>query len=382
MIHLPVSVGASDSQRDQQFASLLLPWYEGGKRDLPWRQTRDPYAIWVSEMMLQQTQVATVIPYWTRWMERFPTVAHLAEAPLDAVLAQWQGLGYYARARNLHKAAKAIAEGHEGIFPTDFESVLALPGIGKYTAGAVCSIAFGQDAAIVDANVIRVLCRVYGLEGDPKSLSVRNRLWALAQSLIPPGQAREFNQAMMELGALICEPKPRCGECPVREICAASATGTPASFPQFAPKPAFTRQIDVSALIFHPDGDGRVLLIRRPEDGLWGGLWETPRVTATEQETVSGAAARAAWEAAGAVVRATGESMATVKHGVTTRKITLVGVRCDLATDGDPEALLPGPNPRAWATAEELGSRYPLSTPQTKLLRQALARESQLSLFS
>ena len=375
---IPLSGSVPDTDRTAQFALLLLGWYEGEKRDLPWRRTRDPYAIWVSEMMLQQTQVATVIPYWTRWMDRFPTVADLAGAPLDDVLGAWQGLGYYARARNLHKAAKAIVENHDGIFPTAFEQVLALPGIGRYTAGAICSIALGQDVPIVDANVIRVLCRVYGLKGDPKSLPVQNRLWSLAQELIPAGQACEFNQAMMELGALICDARPRCGVCPVNNICAAYASGNPASLPQFAPRPVFTQQIDVSAIIFHPAKDNRLLLIRRPEGGLWGGLWETPRVTATEGETVSAAAERAAGEAAGFPVHASTESAAIVKHGVTTRKITLFGVLCEPRAGQAIDAL---PSDRAWATPDELGTRYPLSSPQHNLLQKVLVPKEQMSLF-
>jgi A/G-specific adenine glycosylase len=378
---MPMPDAASDDQRGADFASLLLNWYEGEKRDLPWRQTRDPYAIWVSEMMLQQTQVATVISYWIRWMDRFPTVASLAEAPLDEVLGAWQGLGYYARARNLHKAAKAIVENHNGVFPTALEQVLALPGIGRYTAGAICSIALGQDVPIVDANVIRVLCRVYGLRGDPKSVPVQNRLWQLAQELIPTGHAREFNQAMMELGALICDARPRCGVCPVRTICAAFASGNSASLPEFAPRPVFTQQVDVSAIICHPAGDNRLLLIRRPEGGLWGGLWETPRVTATDTETISHAAERAAREAANVAVQAAAESAATVKHGVTTRKITLFGVPCKVLTDQNVDFATDPERVRAWATVDELGTRYPLSSPQHKLLQKVLVPETQLSLF-
>jgi A/G-specific adenine glycosylase len=378
---IPVPDLGSDERRRVRFAPLLLHWYEGKKRDLPWRQTRDPYAIWVSEMMLQQTQVATVIPYWTRWMDRFPTVAALANAPLDDVLASWQGLGYYARARNLHKAAKAIVENHAGIFPTAYEDVLALPGIGRYTAGAICSIALGQDVPIVDANVIRVLCRVYGITGDPKSLVVQNRLWELATELIPAGQAREFNQAMMELGALICDSKPRCEICPVQSICDAFASGNPTALPQFAPKPVFTQQVDVSAVIFHPEDNQRLLLIRRPEEGLWGGLWETPRVTATDSETISQAAERAAYDASGLTVHADTESAGTIKHGVTTRKITLIGVRCTLLDKQTAELAIESDFVRAWATPDELGVKYPLSSPQNKLLQKVLVPEDQLSLF-
>jgi A/G-specific adenine glycosylase len=231
------------------FAPLLLAWYAREQRDLPWRRTRDPYAIWISETMLQQTQVATVIPYWTRWLHRFPTVVALAQAPLDDVLKAWQGLGYYARARNLHRAAQVIVEKHGGVFPTRLEDVLALPGVGRYTAGAVCSIAFDQDVPIVDANVIRVLCRVFGVRGDPKSTKSQAELWRLAEALIPPGQARPFNQAMMELGALVCHQAPRCGVCPVRERCVAYQSGDPTGLPEFAPRAAFTQQTDVSALV-------------------------------------------------------------------------------------------------------------------------------------
>ncbi|MES2463008.1 MAG: A/G-specific adenine glycosylase [Armatimonadota bacterium] len=372
---------APNDKRSVQFPASLLAWYEGEKRDLPWRRTRDPYAIWVSEMMLQQTQVATVIPYWTRWMERFPTIADLAGAELDDVLGAWQGLGYYARARNLHKAAKAIVQNHDGVFPTAFEQVLALPGIGRYTAGAICSIALGQDVPIVDANVIRVLCRVYGLRGDPKSMTVQNRLWELAQELIPAGQAREFNQAMMELGALICDAKPRCNICPVQSVCAAFASGDPTSLPEFAPRPIFTQQVDVSAIVFHPDGDGRVLLIRRPEGGLWGGLWETPRVTATEFETITDAANRAAREAAGVEVQAAGESLATVKHGVTTRKITLIGMQCIFLPHQTTNIEDDSPPTRAWVSPGEVATKYALSSPQKRLLEKVLAPEQQLALF-
>jgi len=368
---------SSERERRQEVVTRLLAWYGGAQRDLPWRRTHDPYAIWVSEMMLQQTQVATVIPYWQRWMERFPTVASLAEAPLDDVLQAWQGLGYYARARNMHRAAQVIRDLHGGIFPHIYEDVLALPGIGRYTAGAICSIAYGQDVPLVDANVIRILCRIFGVHGDPKSTAVQAELWELAESLIPAGQAREFNQAMMELGALVCESRPKCGVCPMQDLCAAYASGDPTSLPEFAPRPVFTSQTDVSAILHHPSGDGRVLLVRRPAEGLWGGLWETPRITAEPDEPVPAAAERAAWEAAGIRVHATGEIAASLKHGVTTRKITLIGAVCK--PTGVPES--PPPTERAWAATEELGTRYPLSSPQAKLLQRILAKESQLSLF-
>lgn len=372
MIDLPVH---------RAFSDQLLRWFDAQHRDLPWRQTRDPYAIWVSEMMLQQTQVATVIPHWTRWMARFPTVQSLADGSLDEVLKQWQGLGYYARARNLHKAARAIVAQHNGVFPTRFADVLGLPGVGRYTAGAVCSIAFDQDVPLVDANVIRVLCRVFGLRGDPRSPAVQARLWELAQQLIPLGSARRFNQAMMELGALVCQATPRCHLCPVNDLCAAFASGNPTSLPERAPRPVFTRQTDVSAVIERGgagDTQPLVLVVRRPEGGLWGGLWEFPRVTAGDGESVGAAAARAAREAVHLSVRV-GEQIGVVKHGVTTRKITLIGVACALAPGDEPPAATAAPT-CAWATLSEL-DRFALASPQVRLLEQMRARRAQPTLF-
>ena len=232
----PLNGMAAETERDSVFPRDLLAWYEKHKRDMPWRKTNaDPYAVWVSEMMLQQTQVATATPYFVRWMARFPTVADLASAPLDDVLHLWQGLGYYARARSLHKAAQIIMEKHDGVFPSTFDEVLALPGVGRYTAGAICSIALGMDSPLVDANVVRVLCRVFALYGDPKSATVQAALWETAARLIPPGRAGDFNQAMMELGALVCIPKPKCAVCPVRDVCGAFATGEPEKLPAARP---------------------------------------------------------------------------------------------------------------------------------------------------
>ena len=361
------------------FADLLLTWYEGHKRDLPWRRAGgDPYAVWVSEMMLQQTQVATVIPFYERWMTRFPTVAALADAPLDDVLKQWQGLGYYARARNMHRAARAVMETHDGAFPTSFEAVLALPGIGRYTAGAVCSIALGLPTPIVDANVVRVLCRAFGIYGDPKSAPVQARLWELAQSLLPPDRASAFNQGMMELGALVCQARPQCEKCPVQTVCVAFATGEQNSLPQFAPRPVFTAQTDVSAIITHP-GDGRWLLTQRPPDGLWGGLWEFPRVTAYDGESLGDAATRAAREVAGLVVTTNGHTVGTVRHGVTTRKITLVGVACTLADSAaQPETV--GSTAWAWADRDAMDT-YALASPQVRLAAQVVAGNAQPTLF-
>jgi A/G-specific adenine glycosylase len=373
----PKNLNKKRGQTD--FPSQIVQWYEANRRDLPWRRTGDPYAVWVSEMMLQQTQVSTVIPYWTRWMERFPTVTALAEAPLEDVLKQWQGLGYYARARNMHRAAKALTERYGGRFPESFAEVLALPGIGRYTAGAVCSIAFGQDVPLVDANVIRVLCRHFGIPGDPKSAAVQEQLWTLAQDLLPAGNASVFNQGLMELGALVCQSKPRCDACPVQASCAAFTTGNPERFPESAPRPVFTTQTDVSAIIRHPGGDGRVLIVRRPAGGLWGGLWEFPRCTRAAGETLADAARRAAREAVDLAVRSEGAVVGTIRHGVTTRKITLVGIACE-AEEGDGAARPPDGGACAWVTPDE-AERFALSSPQVRLLAHVRTAVTQPTLF-
>ena len=315
--------------------------------------------------MLQQTQVATAIPYFERWLQRFPTVQTLADAPLDDVLKQWQGLGYYARARNLHKAAQVICTEHGGVFPTTYEAVLALPGIGRYTAGAICSIALGLDTPIVDANVVRVLCRAFALPGDPKSRSTQDALWEKATELIPTGQAGTFNQAMMELGALTCQSPPRCASCPVQSVCAAYQRGTTDRFPELAAKPAFTQQTDVSAWITQGE---QLLLVKRPPSGLWGGLYELPRVTAQEGESLTAAAERATREITGKAGKA-GAVLATLRHGVTTRKITLHALAITLSTS--PTDL---PENLVWATHDDL-TRYPLSSPQAKLLAAIQAAE-------
>ncbi|MBC7807432.1 MAG: A/G-specific adenine glycosylase [Akkermansiaceae bacterium] len=359
----------ADPQRAEDFRINLLRWYKKNHRSLPWRATGDPYAIWISETMLQQTQVATVIPYFQRWLTLFPTVRDLAEAPLDDVLQAWQGLGYYSRARNLHKAAQQIVANHDGVFPGNYDDVLALPGVGRYTAGAVCSIALGLDTPIVDANVVRVLCRVFGIHGDPKGGEAQAALWRLATELIPSGDAGTFNQAMMELGALVCATPPKCDGCPVRSECYAFDTGAPSALPEFAPKPDFTTQTDVSAIVM--DGDEKLLLIRRPLDaGLWAGLWELPRVTAEAEETPGAAACRAIREAVGIEDAKAVEitPLGKVRHGVTTRKITLLGIAVSIG------GMVTPSDKAAWATTQEALDGYALASPQRRLIEQIAER--------
>lgn len=254
----------------------LLSWYRHNKRDLPWRKTGDPYRILVSEIMLQQTQVVTVIPYYRRFTKTFPTVTSLARAPLQKVLKFWEGLGYYSRARNLHRAAQAIRDKWNGIIPNTVEGLISLPGIGRYTAGAVASIAFGLKAPILDGNVRRVLCRIFAIRKDPRRADVQDRLWTLAADILPEQNVGDFNQAMMELGATVCLPQtPACTICPVQESCRAFQTGLQDCIPVRITKKTIPHHKMFVALI----QNGRALLIGpRPEQGLLAGLWSFPEM--------------------------------------------------------------------------------------------------------
>jgi A/G-specific adenine glycosylase len=299
----------------------LLAWYDANLRDLPWRRTRDPYAIWVSEMMLQQTQVATVEGYYTRWMKRFPTVAALASSPVDDVLHAWQGLGYYSRARNLWRGARAVVSEHGGRVPGDVDALLTLPGIGPYSAGAIASIAHGRRAALVDGNVIRVLCRLFGLRGDPTRAPLKNELWARAGALVPEQRPGDFNQALMELGATTCTPRnPECPRCPLRARCVAHREGTSAELPEL-PRRAMTVRVPRAALVL--SARGRVLCVQVPGDAArWAGMWQFPNADVQPGESADGAARRALREASGIdVSRCT--PLVTVRHSVTHHRITL-----------------------------------------------------------
>jgi len=258
------------------FSQVLLAWFdEHGRTHLPWQQTPSPYQVWVSEIMLQQTQVATVIPYFEAFMTRFPQLQDLADAPLDDVLARWSGLGYYARARNLHKAAQEIRDQHAGSFPDNFDDVLALPGIGRSTAGAILSLALSQHHAILDGNVKRVLARVFAVEGWPGKTAVAEILWQHAERLTPKKRVANFNQAMMDLGAGICaRSKPQCEVCPLQQCCIAFAEQRQGDFPGKKPK----KKIPVreTQMLLLSNANNEVLLQRRPPTGIWGGLLSLP----------------------------------------------------------------------------------------------------------
>jgi A/G-specific adenine glycosylase len=252
----------------------LLTWFDRSRRDLPWRRTTDPYAIWVSEVMLQQTQVDRVVPYFERFLARFPTVTALADASLEEVLSQWRGLGYYSRARNLHAAAKVVASEHGGRLPDQVEGLRALPGFGRYTAGAVASIAFGRETPLVDGNVARVLSRLFEIDGAPGEKAREALLWELASVLVQGERPGDFNQALMELGATVCTPSsPTCLLCPVRAQCRAQASGRQGELPPPKKQPP-RKRLELAVALSQREGE--VLLARRAEKGLFGGLWELP----------------------------------------------------------------------------------------------------------
>ncbi|WP_146226679.1 A/G-specific adenine glycosylase [Serratia symbiotica] len=260
----------------QQFASVVLSWYQRyGRKTLPWQLDKTAYQVWLSEVMLQQTQVATVIPYFQRFMARFPNARALAEAPLDEVLHLWTGLGYYARARNLHKAAQTIVVQHSGEFPTTYADIAALPGIGRSTAGAVLSLALGQHYPILDGNVKRVLARCYAVEGWPGTKTVENRLWTISEEVTPAQDVGQFNQAMMDLGAMVCtRTKPKCELCPLNVVCIAYANHHWAKYPGKKPKQTLPEKTAYFLLLQHGEC---VWLEQRPAVGLWGGLFCFPQ---------------------------------------------------------------------------------------------------------
>ncbi len=270
-------------------ASRLIAWHgKSGRHDLPWQREPTPYRVWISEVMLQQTQVAAVIPYFERFMARFPDVGSLAAAPADEVLHHWSGLGYYARARNLQRAAQLVVAQHGGEFPTEFASVASLPGIGRSTAGAILALSRDEPHPILDGNVRRVLSRLRAVPGRSGERAFENELWRIATEQTPTTRAAQYTQAIMDLGATLCtRRKPRCGECPLAGDCAAHAAGTQADYP--APRKPLKRTARETWMLFAQAPDGSVHLVQRPPSGVWGGLWSPPEFASrAEAETVLG----------------------------------------------------------------------------------------------
>lgn len=268
------------------FASRIVAWQRThGRHDLPWQGTRDPYRIWLSEVMLQQTQVATVVPYYERFLARFPDLQSLACAPLDDVLAHWSGLGYYSRARNLHRAARAILESHAGEFPRRYEEVVRLPGVGRSSAAAILAFSHGERRAILDGNVKRVLARAFAVRGHLGGRQIEAELWRRAEALLPEEGIEAYTQGLMDLGARICtRTKPKCLLCPVASLCAAHAAGREEAYPE--PRPAKRVPQRETLMLLYLDR-GAVLLEKRPPTGVWGGLWSLPEAaTAADPETL------------------------------------------------------------------------------------------------
>lgn len=262
----------------KNFSDRVLQWYaQHGRKDLPWQMDRTPYRVWVSEVMLQQTQVATVIPYFERFMARFPDVISLANADIDKVLHLWSGLGYYARGRNLHKAACKVRDVHAGVFPKNFDVVQDLPGVGRSTAGAILALASDQRHAILDGNVKRVLARFHAVAGWPGESSVLEQLWTCAERYTPTKCVADYTQAMMDLGATLCtRTRPRCGDCPLAADCQAHAAGRERDFPGSKPRRALP--VRATHMLLVRNAQGEVLLQQRPPSGIWGGLWSLPEI--------------------------------------------------------------------------------------------------------
>ncbi len=303
----------------------LLAWYDRSRRDLPWRRTKDPYRIWVSEVMLQQTRVETVLAYYARFLRRFPTIVRLARAAPEEVLKAWEGLGYYARARNLHRAAQMLCAHHGGTFPPDPEAFRALPGVGDYTAAAVYSIAFGRPLAVLDGNVRRVLARFLALSSPVDSVSGAKRLRETADRLLSPRRPGDFNQALMELGALACTPRrPGCPACPMVSFCRAGREGAALSYPRKrSSRPVPTVPVAVGVVY----KNGRVLVTRRPEKGLLGGLWEFPGGKIEPHEDPQQACRREIAEETGLEVEVV-EPLALIRHAYSHFRVELHAFRC------------------------------------------------------
>ena len=337
----------TDAQR-RSIRAGLLRWYAANKRDLPWRRRSTAYRVWIAEAMLQQTQVATVLPYYRRFLKRFPSITSLAGATEDDVLKVWEGLGYYTRGLNLLRAARTIRGEHGGRFPRTYDGLVSLPGIGRYTAGAILSIAMGQDAALVDGNVIRVLARLLNYDGDVTRGPAKEVFWAVAERLLPPGHAGDFNQALMELGSLVCTSRsPQCGPCPVRRACRARQAGTQARLPVKARrKPVPHYEIGVGVVW----KDGRVLIARRPSSGLLAGLWEFPGGKQQPGETIQQCVRREVREEL-AIDVTVGAHMMTVKHAYSHFKVTLHFYTCE-HQHGEAQAL--GCSAWRWARPHEL----------------------------
>lgn len=359
-----------DSNWFRRFRRNLLKWYENNARDLPWRRTEQAYRIWISEIMLQQTTVTAVVPYYRRFLKQFPTVRKLALAPEDEVLRLWEGLGYYSRARNIHKTAKLLVEEYKGRFPEDVEELQQLPGIGRYTAGAIASFAFDRQAPIVEANTLRLYSRLLGYDGDPRSTSGQALLWEFAENVLPQKMPGRFNQALMELGAILCVPnEPNCPACPVKSCCGAFAEGRQQEIPRPKVRPEITRVTEAAVVV----QQGNRFLLRRCEAGeRWAGLWDFPRFSLAAETNgnrkLSGSTfsvikpelEQRMREATGLHAEI-GGLLTEMTHSVTRYRIRLLCFRAEILNTQTAEH-----SDQSWVGLDEIGD-YPLSVTGRKI---------------
>jgi A/G-specific adenine glycosylase len=351
-------------------ADRLLEWYHAHKRDLPWRNTGDPYKIWVSEIMLQQTRVDTVIPYYHRFLEAFPTVHHLARATQQQVLKQWEGLGYYSRGRNLHQAAKTVSTVFEGRLPDTYSEITRLKGVGPYTAAALLSIAFDKPYAVVDGNVIRVLSRYYGIEDDIRSGSTKKQIQDLADQLIPDDHPGDFNQAVMELGATVCTPhQPDCGSCPLSNECIAYREVKTGTIPYKSPAKKVPHHHIAVGLIVNSDNE--LLIALRPDEKMLGGLWEFPGGKKESGEALQETVGRELNEELGVSVSVFDKFM-QLKHAYSHFKITLHAYWCKIES-GTPQPI--EGKRLEWVTLDEI-ERFPFPKANKTLIHSLQKMEN------
>lgn len=354
---------------NHRLAQVLLDWYAQNARQLPWRGCSDPYTIWVSEIMLQQTQVETVVPYFERWMARIPTIEALSRADLQEVLKLWEGLGYYGRARNLYRAARIVVEEFNGVLPCSPSALLRLPGIGRYTAGAIASIACGLDEPVLDGNVRRVMARVFNVTDPLRSKEGDRKLWQLAAEHLPHGRSGDYNQALMDLGATICTPKtPDCIHCPLVEDCHAFAYTLQAELPVIALK-ASTPHHTVTAAVIRKAG--LVLISQRPMEGLLGGLWEFPGGKLLPGEELTACLQREIREELGIDITV-GRLIGVYRHAYTHFRITLHAFACQPVNGTEPRPLQV--NDLRWVEPSRLGD-YPMGKIDRRIASEIISEE-------
>lgn len=349
------------------FRRALKRWYHKNRRSLPWRETDDPYRIWISEIMLQQTTVVAVVPYYERFFKAFPSVVHLAKADEQDVLKLWEGLGYYSRARNIHKAAQEIVDRFDSVFPTTVDELLSLPGIGRYTAGAIASFAFDRAAPIVEANTLRLYCRLLGFDDDPRLSFGQQTLWSFAESILPKKESGVLNQALMELGAIVCTPKqPECQDCPVNKHCQAFLTNRQDEIPIPKKRPEITPLVEAALVV---ENKGKLLLRRCLPGERWAGLWDVPRFDVTSladghderkpfnKKTVAAIQNDVAQQLQEAIDMSVdvGNLLTEIRHTVTRYRIRLVCFNTELL-DGGPRMS----DGWKWVSKKKIGD-YPLS---------------------